>query len=279
MISYFLSQIILWIVETLFGSLFSWLLNEVSAGATDLFSLEVVKLLIKGAKNVGAMLWGVGVVYAVFDMAIQYSRGRGGPQDLALNFVRSYAAVLLFTVLPVPFYQAMLTYGGKIGGALASGGASLDFTLDFEAVYESMVGAAFDVVVELLLLIILFVLTLLNAFALLKRSFFAFCLTIFGCVHMFSVPRGYGDGFLDWCKQLIGLGFGAFLHMVMLGMSSYLLCEGHYIMGWAGMLVGPAIDPLLQRYGGGSFQQSSGVGGKVSSGAHLASNVIRLLGK
>lgn len=277
MIGYLLWQILEWIVEELFGSLFAWLLTEVSAGATDVFTLDVVKLLIKGAKTVGTMLWGVGVVYAVFDMAIQYSRGRGGPHDLALNFVRSYAAVLLFTVLPVPFYQAMITYGGRIGGALAGGGTG--FTIDLSKIYEAILGVDASFVVELLLLIVLFVLTLLNCFALLKRSFFAFCLTVFGCVHMFSLPRGYADGFLDWCKQLIGLGMTAFFHMVLLGLSSYLLCQGHLIVGWAGMLAGPAIDPLLQRYGGGSFQQGSGVGSKVSSGAYLVSNVSHLIGK
>lgn len=277
MISYFLTEMLRWLIEVIFGSLFEWLLSEVSAGATDVFTLEVVKLLIKGAKTVGAMLWGIGVVYAVFDMVIQYDRGRGGPHDLAINFVRSYAAVLLFTVLPVPFYQAMITYGGRIGGALAGAGAG--YSLDLKGVYESLIGASLSFAVELLLLILLFVLMLLNCFALLKRSFFAFCLTVFGCVHMFSVPRGYVDGFIDWCKQIIGLGMGAFLHMIMLGLSSYLLCQGHFVMGWAGMLVGPALDPLLQRYGGGSYQQSSGVGGKVASGAYLASSVSHLIGK
>lgn len=32
-----------------------------------------------------------------------------------------------------------------------------------------------------------------------------------GSLYMFSVPRGYMDGFVQWCKQIIGLCLTTFL--------------------------------------------------------------------
>ena len=35
-------------------------------------------------------------------------------------------------------------------------------------------------------------------------------------LYMFSVPRGYTDGFIQWCKQIIGLCLTAFLQSTIL---------------------------------------------------------------
>ncbi len=35
-------------------------------------------------------------------------------------------------------------------------------------------------------------------------------------LYMFSVPRGYVDGFVQWCKQIIGLCLTTFLQATIL---------------------------------------------------------------
>ena len=37
-----------------------------------------------------------------------------------------------------------------------------------------------------------------------------------GSLYMFSVPRGYIDGFTGWCKQIVGLCLTAFLQATIL---------------------------------------------------------------
>ena len=37
-----------------------------------------------------------------------------------------------------------------------------------------------------------------------------------GSLYLFSVPRGYIDGFVGWCKQVIGLCLTAFLQATVL---------------------------------------------------------------
>jgi len=37
-----------------------------------------------------------------------------------------------------------------------------------------------------------------------------------GSLYMFSVPRGYNDGFMAWCKQVIAICITAFLQMTLL---------------------------------------------------------------
>ena len=37
-----------------------------------------------------------------------------------------------------------------------------------------------------------------------------------GSLYMFSIVRGYTDGFIQWCKQIIGICLTAFLQAVIL---------------------------------------------------------------
>ena len=48
-------------------------------------------------------------------------------------------------------------------------------------------------------------------FANLKRGGILLIQLAVGSLYMFSVPRGYTDGFIQWCKQIIGLCLSAFL--------------------------------------------------------------------
>ena len=53
-------------------------------------------------------------------------------------------------------------------------------------------------------------------FANLKRGGILLIHMAVGSLYMFSVPRGYTDGFTQWCKQVIGICLTAFLQAVML---------------------------------------------------------------
>lgn len=53
-------------------------------------------------------------------------------------------------------------------------------------------------------------------FANLKRGGILLIQIAVGSLYMFSVPRGYTDGFVQWCKQIIGLCLTAFLQAIIL---------------------------------------------------------------
>jgi hypothetical protein len=53
-------------------------------------------------------------------------------------------------------------------------------------------------------------------FANLKRGGILLIQIAVGSLYMFSVPRGYLDGFTQWCKQVVGLCLTAFLQATIL---------------------------------------------------------------
>ena len=53
-------------------------------------------------------------------------------------------------------------------------------------------------------------------FSNLKRGGILLIQIAVGSLYMFSIPRGYTDGFTQWCKQVIGLCLSAFLQATIL---------------------------------------------------------------
>ena len=53
-------------------------------------------------------------------------------------------------------------------------------------------------------------------FANLKRGGILLVMIAVGSLYMFSIVRGYTDGFIQWCKQIIGICLTAFLQAVIL---------------------------------------------------------------
>ncbi len=259
MIGFFLEGIFEWILQQLVGTAFGFLLGHMSSDGLTIFNLEPVKLIISGFYKVGLFLWGTGVVVAVFDVAIQYGHGKGTPQDLLLNYARSYLAALLFTVLPIPFYKMMLTAGWKIGGAMTTGGEP--FADGFAEAWTRLEALNMGLMLSFIFGIVLLLVAVLNYFEFIKRSFFLFFLVCIGCLYMVSIPRGYADGFTDWCKQVIGLCFASFLQMVGLGLCLVLINDKTFLVGLAGLFGTLAVDRLMQRFGGASGQTNlSGIG-------------------
>ena len=56
-----------------------------------------------------------------------------------------------------------------------------------------------------------------------------------GSLYMFSVPRGYMDGFVQWCKLIIGLCLTAFLQATIIT-ARLLVLKDHELLGLGLML-------------------------------------------
>ena len=65
---------------------------------------------------------------------------------------------------------------------------------------------------------------------------------------MFSVPRGYIDGFVSWCKQVIGLCLTAFLQATVL-IAGLMVVKDHALLGLGLMLAAGEIPRIAGQFG------------------------------
>ena len=65
---------------------------------------------------------------------------------------------------------------------------------------------------------------------------------------MFSVPRGYTDGFIQWCKQGIGLCLTAFLQATIL-VAGLMVFKDHALLGLGLMLSAGEIPRIAGAFG------------------------------
>ena len=69
-----------------------------------------------------------------------------------------------------------------------------------------------------------------------------------GSLHMFSLPRGYSEGFTGWCKQIIAICFTAFMQttLLLLGM---ITMQTHALLGLGVMLAANEVPRIAQQFG------------------------------
>lgn len=67
----------------------------------DLFEMSWVQSIVLFFSYLAWALYGVGLVVAAFECGIESQSGRGGIKDTALNAIKGFMAVGLFTTVPV----------------------------------------------------------------------------------------------------------------------------------------------------------------------------------
>lgn len=65
---------------------------------------------------------------------------------------------------------------------------------------------------------------------------------------MFSVPRGYADGFSSWCKQIFALCLTAFLQTILLFLG-LLTWQTNRLLGLGIMLSANEVPRIAQHFG------------------------------
>ena len=85
-------------------------------------------------------------------------------------------------------------------------------------------------------------------FSNLKRGGILLIQIAVGSLYMFSVPRGYGDGFIQWCKQVIGLCLTAFLQATIL-VAGLMVFKDHALLGLGLMLSAGEIPRIAGAFG------------------------------
>lgn len=65
---------------------------------------------------------------------------------------------------------------------------------------------------------------------------------------MFSVPRGYIDGFVQWCKQIVGLCLTTFLQATILT-AGLMVVKDHALLGLGLMLSAGEVPRIAGAFG------------------------------
>ncbi len=217
-----LGQIVDWIYGQVMGFLGNFFAEMGNMGV-ELFEMSWVQSIVLFFSYLAWALYGTGLVVACFECGIEYSSGRGNIRETALNAIKGFMAVSLFTVVPVRLYELSVTLQGQLTAGITGYGASIgdvasDIMQEFSAV-ESLTGMTsgpffgfghhqpnHDFVLH-------HPYGVCDHQGLLCQSQARRYPADSNCrgksVHVFC-PRGYTDGFIQWCKQIIGLCLTAF---------------------------------------------------------------------
>lgn len=112
-----LDQILDWIYGKIIGFLNDFFVMMNNMGV-ELFELPWVNAVTTFFSYLGWALFGVGLVVGAFECAIEYQGGRGSIKDTAMNYIKGFMAVSLFTVVPVNLYSLCVSLQGTFGSAI-----------------------------------------------------------------------------------------------------------------------------------------------------------------
>ena len=267
-----LDQIMDWLYSMLIGFLseFFTMMNVMGA---DLFELSWVAALVLFFSRLGWMLYAVGLVVAVFECAIEYQSGRGNLKDVALNAIKGFLAVSLFSSLPIHLYREVVSLEGSLSGAIAGMGYREGYQNLAEAAQgtvENLQPLALTAVVGVFCLVLLGYAVFKVFFSNLKRGGILLILIAVGSLYMFSIPRGYLDGFTGWCKQVVGLCLTTFLQSSIL-IAGLMVFREQMLLGLGLMLSAGEIPRLA-----GHFGMETGTRANLMSSFYAAQHALTL---
>ena len=257
-----LGQIVDWIYGQMIGFLgnFFSLMGQMGA---ELFELDWIQAIVLFFSQLAWVLYVVGLVVAVFECAIECQSGRGSVRDTALNALKGFMGASLFSVVPVELYKFSVSLQGEItrgitglGGDFGSmAGNIIDSLKNSGTLQDAMVSGVFGgintITNPILMIFILFMMgysTIKVFFANLKRGGILLIQIAVGSLYLFSVPRGYMDGFTNWCKQVIGICLTAFLQATML-IAGLMVLSKNALLGLGIMLAAGEVPRIAGQFG------------------------------
>ena len=243
-----LDQIVDWIYGKIIGFLndFFTMMNNMGV---ELFDLPWVQAITTFFSYLGWALFVVGIVVGAFECAIEYQGGRGSVKDTALNYVKGFMAVSLFTTLPVNLYSLCVSLQSSFGSAISGITNTKSIGLKAQALLMSaaMPGTG-NPIMQIFCVIMMGYAVIKVFFANLKRGGILVIQIAVGSLYMFSVPRGYIDGFTQWCKQVVGICITAFLQSTILT-AGLMVFKDHPLLGLGVMLSSAEVPRIAGQFG------------------------------
>ncbi len=255
-----LSEIFDWFYGQIIGFLGNFF-EQMGNMGVELFELTWVQAIVQFFSHLGWALFGVSLVVCAFECGIEYSSGRGNIKQTAINALKGFMAVSLFTTVPVRLYALSVSLQGTLSRAITGystiGEVATNMLGEFDGV-ESLVDmseqhiSSFGTITSPLMILFCIILMAYSVikvfFANLKRGGILLIQIAVGSLYMFSIPRGYGDGFVQWMKQVIGLCLTAFLQATIL-VAGLMVFQTHALLGLGLMLSAGEVPRIAGAFG------------------------------
>ena len=265
-----LDQIVDWLYGKIVGFLsdFFGMMNNMGA---ELFELTWVEAIVTLFNYFGWSLFVIGLVVGAFECAIEYQSGRGSIRDTALNYIKGFMAVSLFTVLPVNLYALCISLQSSFGSAISgiSGADSIGFVAQ-DVLLSAVTPVIGNPIMQIFCAVALGYAVIKVFFANIKRGGILVIQIAVGSLYMFSVPRGYIDGFTQWCKQVIAICITAFLQTTLLT-AGLLVFREDMLLGLGIMLSGTEVPRIA-----GQFGLDTSTKANLMSGLHAAQTAVNI---
>lgn len=242
-----------WFYETIYGAVADFFTMMGNMGA-DIFDLDWVKATIKLFTLFGWALFVVGVVVAIFDVAIEYQCGRANIKTTSINILKGFFACSLIGIVPVELYKFCISLQNTFSQDLSrifAGTQSLDLASQSMSVLQGSFEVSTQVSFNLfnLLALIAFAYCVIKIFfANIKRGGILLIQMSVGALYMFSVPRGYADGFNQWMKQVAAICLTAFMQTTLLFLG-LLTFPNNMLLGLGIMLAANEVPRIAQQFG------------------------------
>lgn len=265
-----LDQILDWIhsIMVRFLSDFFAMMNNMGS---ELFELPWVEVVLVFFSRLAWALYVTGLVVGAFECAIEHQSGRGSIRDTALNYIKGFLAVSLFTVAPVRLYTLCVSLQAGFGAAVAgirdikTLGELAQMALSGSYTFEGR-----NLVSQLFCPVMMGYAVIKVFFASLKRGGILLIQIAVGSLYLFSVPRGYIDGFTQWCKQVIGLCLTEFLQTTIL-VAGLMVYNERPLLGLGVMLASAEVPRIA-----GQFGLDTSTKGNLMNGIHIAQSAVNL---
>lgn len=279
-----LGQIIDWIYGQIVGFLGDFFMQMGNMGA-DLFEMSWVQSIVLFFSYLAWALYATGMVVSAFECGIEYQTGRGSVKESALNAIKGFMAVSLFTVVPVELYKLCVSLQGSftagitgLGESFGTVASNIITSLQDAGTWEQAassgalggLGSITSPILMIFILILMGYAVIKVFFANLKRGGILLIQIAVGSLYMFSVPRGYIDGFVSWCKQVIGLCLTTFLQATIL-IAGLMVVKDHALLGLGLMLSAGEIPRIA-----GQFGLDTGTRANVMGAVYAAQGAVNL---
>lgn len=265
-----------WFYETIYGAVADFFTMMGNMGA-DIFDLDWIQATIKLFTLFGWALFAAGVVVAAFDVAIEYQCGRANIKTTAINILKGFFACSLIGIVPVELYKFCISLQNTFSHDLSrvfAGTQSLDLAGQSTRVLIGSFSVTNNVEMNLfnLLALIAFAYCVIKVFfANIKRGGILLIQMAVGSLYMFSVPRGYADGFNQWMKQIAALCLTAFMQTTLLYLG-LLTFPDNMLLGLGIMLAANEVPRIAQQFG-----LDSSVRVNMMSVVHATSTAVNLI--
>ena len=253
------------LIDWFYGQLVGFLGNffaQMGNMGVELFDLEWVQAVILFFSKLAWALFAVSLVVRAFECGIEYASGRANLQQTALDMIKGFFAVSLFTTVPVRLYalsvslQGTLSVGltgsdttiGEVGQQIITDLSEIDSLADMIDNSYFGLGVITSPLMILFCVILMAYAAIKVFFANLKRGGILLIQIAVGSLYMFSIPRGYIDGFVQWMKQVIGLCLTAFLQSTIL-VAGLMVFKDHALLGLGLMLSAGEVPRIAGTFG------------------------------